>query len=229
MVRGLVIVGAGGHGREVLDVVEAVNAASVERSGEPVWRVLGFADDRLVVGEPLERLRRRGVEVVGTLDDVAGTEALVVVAVGDPAVRRDLVERAGGLGLHLAPALVHPSATLGGDVALGAGVVVAAGSQLTTNVRVGTGAQVNVGCSISHDVTLGDHVTLSPGCRLTGGVTVEAGSFFGVGALVAPGVRVGAGARVGAGSVVLHDVAPGTTVHGTPARPRPSGGPAERP
>jgi len=84
--------------------------------------------------------------------------------------------------------------------------------------------QVNVGCSLSHDVVLGDHVTLSPGCRLTGGVSVGEGAFFGVGAVVGPRVTIGAGARVGAGAVVLHDVDPGVTVHGVPARPSPGSG-----
>lgn len=227
MARDLIIVGAGGHGREVFDLVAAINAAA----REPVWNVTGFADDTAPDGEVAARLVRLDAWVVTTIDGIGrvSTDPVVaVVALGDPSLRREITERVVAAGVPLAPALVHPSTTVGLDVSFGSGAVVAAGSVVTTNVQVGNGAQVNVGCSLSHDVVLGDHATLSPGCRLTGGVEVGKAAFFGVGAVVGPGVRIGAGARVGAGAVVLHDVEPGVTVHGVPARPSTSAGPVGR-
>lgn len=216
MVRDLIIIGAGGHGREVLSVVDAINATVDARP----WRVLGFVADDPVTGEALRRVERTGQRVIGTIDEAAEAHpgCHVVVAIGEPLARADVAARAQRSGLVLAPALVHPSSSVGIDVVLGPGVVVQAGSHLTTNVRLGAGVQVNVSCSVSHDVELRDHVTLSPGCRLTGGVVVGHGAFFGVGAVVAPGIVIGAHARVGAGSVVLHDVPAGETVHGAPAR-----------
>lgn len=221
MARDLIIIGAGGHGREVLDVVEALNASAPA----PAWTVLGFVDDKLLVGEPLDRLTRRGMSVLGMVHETATAGTVGVVALGDPSARLRVTEQALAGGMALAPALVHPSVTIGADVQFGHGVVVAAGTQITTNVRIGPGVQVNVGCSLSHDVVLGAHATLSPGCRLTGGVEVGEGAFFGVGAVVGPGVRVGAWARVGAGSVVLHDVPDGETVYGAPARAPDTAGP----
>ena len=47
---------------------------------------------------------------------------------------------------------------------------------------------------------------------------VERGAALGSGAVILGGVRVGAGALIGAGAVVTHDVAPGETVAGVPAR-----------
>lgn len=223
MARDLIIVGAGGHGREVFGLVAAINAAALE----PVWNVIGFADDTPPDGEVAARLVRLDARVVSTIDGIGrvATDPLVaVIAVGDPSLRGDITERVMAAGVPLAPAMVHPSANVGLDVNFAAGAVVAAGSLVTTNVHVGVGAQVNVGCSLSHDVVLGDHATLSPGCRLTGGVEVGKAAFFGVGAVVGPRVRIGAGARVGAGAVVLHDVEPGVTVHGAPARPSASAG-----
>jgi sugar O-acyltransferase (sialic acid O-acetyltransferase NeuD family) len=214
----LIIVGAGGHGREVFGLVAALNAVSEE----PAWNVIGFADDAAPEGEVAARLVRLDAWVVCAVDGAGrvSTDPLAaVVAVGDPIVRRELSARVAAVGVSLAPPLVHPSASIGPDVQIGAGSVVAAGSHITTNVDLGVGVQVNVGCSLSHDVALGDHVTLSPGCRLTGGVEVGDDAFFGVGAVVGPRVRIGAGARVGAGAVVLRDVEPGVTVHGVPARP----------
>ena len=215
MGQDLIIIGAGGHGREVLSVVVAL-----ADSGSVSYEVVGFAADDRPDGEGVARLERLGQRLLGTLEEVSSAHpgVGVVVAIGDPAARAEVTARASGLGLVLVPALVHPSVTVGLDVELAAGVVVQAGSQITTNVRVGVGVQINTACSVSHDVVLGDHVTLSPGCRLTGGVRVEDGAFFGTGAVVAPGVVVGRGARVGAGSVVLRDVPAGATVHGAPAR-----------
>lgn len=223
MARDLIIVGAGGHGREVFGLVRAINAASTE----PPWNLIGFADDSTPEGEVASRLIRLDAWVVCTIDGVSRLSSdgvVAVVAVGDSAVRRALTERVIVSGAELAPSLVHPCTSIGPDVRLGAGSVIAAGTHITTNVDVGVGVQVNVGCSLSHDVVLEDHVTLSPGCRLTGGVEVGEGAFFGVGAVVGPTVRIGAGARVGAGAVVLHDVEPGVTVHGVPARPSPARG-----
>ncbi len=218
--RDLVIVGAGGHGREVFELVAALNSSCPD----PVWNILGFVDDLPPDGDAELRLARLGAGVVCAVDDVGSVmseDLVAVVAVGDADLRRRLVDRVRAAGVALAPALIHPTASVGYDVRLGAGCVVGAGSCLTTNIELGEGVQVNVGCSLSHDVVLGDHVTLSPGCHLTGGVEVGEGSFFGVGAVVGPRVQVGAGARVGAGAVVLHDVAPATTVHGVPARVSP--------
>jgi len=199
----------------VADVVQAIQAAS----GDSDWTLAGFADDSAPRGEAGERLKRRGLRVVATVAEVSRPGVEVVVALGDPVLRALLTQKLLAGGASLAPALVHPSVTMGADVELAEGVVVAAGSQLTTNIRLGRGAQVNVGCSLSHDVVLGPQATLSPGCRLTGGVTVGEGAFFGVGAVVAPLVEVGDWAAVGAGSVVLHDVEPSSTVVGAPARP----------
>ena len=79
-------------------------------------------------------------------------------------------------------------------------------------------------CTLDHDVVLGEGVYLSPGVNLAGTVVVEEGAFIGIRATVAPGVRIGAWATVGAGAVVLHDVAPGDTVVGVPARSLQRGG-----
>jgi sugar O-acyltransferase (sialic acid O-acetyltransferase NeuD family) len=215
----LAIVGAGGHGREVLDVVEAANAAGAS----PKTDFLGFVADR---ADP-DVLARRGVRHLGTVDDlVAGRiaelaePAALVLAVGDPTSRAQLARQLGATAHRWAPALVHPSASIGGDVELGAGTVVAAGARVTTNVRVGEHVQVNVNAVVSHDCRVGDHATLSPGSLVNGSVTLGEGAFLGTGAVVTPGHRVGAWAIVGAGAVVVADVADGITVVGVPASPR---------
>ena len=115
------------------------------------------------------------------------------------------------------PAVVDPSATVGGGVELGRGTVVMARSALNANARVARDGILNTACVVEHDCVLDHNVHVSPGAVLTGGVRVGAGAHIGAGAVVLPGVAVGAGATVGAGAVVTRDVPEGATVVGSPA------------
>jgi sugar O-acyltransferase (sialic acid O-acetyltransferase NeuD family) len=206
MANDLVIYGAGGHGRETLDVVEAIN----DESG--TWNFLGFLDD----GEVREdRLRRRGAEVVEQ-DSLDPAKVSYVIGIGDSARRENVAERMTRVGFTPAT-LVHPTASMGGDVRLSDGVVLAAGARVTTNVSIGRHSQLNVGASVAHDCEVGEFVTLSPGSFVNGECKLGDRAFLGTGAIITPGCSVGADATVGAGAVVLSDVAPGATVVGVPA------------
>ena len=200
----LVIVGAGGHGREVLDVVEA--------SGLPF---LGFVDD----GSPdVEPLTRRAATLLGGVAEIEGLDVAVLLGLGDSRVRRRVGEAL--LGCRWSRAVVHPLASTGTDVELGAGTVLCAGARLTTHITVGLHGYVGPNATIGHDATLADYVTVLPGATVSGNVHLAVGASIGTGANVRQGVRVGEGAVVGAGAVVIADVEAGTTVVGVPARPR---------
>ncbi len=209
----LVIVGGGGHGREVLDVIEAV-VAGVAATG---LRVLGVLDD----GHPdLLRLAARGLRVLGGVDHLATLEEVGFgLGIGSATARRALGERLAPLG-RPSPALRHPAATVGSLVVRDAGSVLAAGARLTTNVVVGAHAYVGPNATVGHDCLLAPYATLYPGAVVSGNVTVGEAATVGAGATVRQGVHLGDGCFVGAGAVVLDDVEPGTTVVGVPARPR---------
>jgi sugar O-acyltransferase (sialic acid O-acetyltransferase NeuD family) len=207
--RSLVIVGAGGHGREVLDVVEAINAI------EPTYNVLGFLADHRGAHEPIAR---RAVKILGPTSLIDSLDADYVVAIGDPVARKAIDEQFMLKGLS-APVLIHPAATVGSDVHLSPGSVVMAGARITTNLVAGRHLQVNVNATISHDCRLGDYVTLSPGCSLSGNVELGDGVYLGTGSVVIPGVRIGANTMVGAGAVVIRDLPADVTAVGIPAKP----------
>jgi sugar O-acyltransferase (sialic acid O-acetyltransferase NeuD family) len=206
-VQPLVIVGAGGHGREMLDIVEAINAVA------PTYEFLGFvaaeADEAL--------LARRGARWLGPVDWLVDHEAMFAVGIGDSQTRADIDRELRGQG-RVAATLVHPAASTGSDLRFDDGVALAAGARVTTNVSLGRQTQLNVNAVVSHDCIVGDYVTLSPGVLINGTVRLGDGVFLGTGAIVLPGRTVGAGARIGAGAVVVDDVAPGVTVTGVPAR-----------
>jgi len=208
----IVIIGAGGHGREMHDVIEAINAASVT----PPWDFLGFIDD----GQPdLDQLQRRGATLLGGRAELATLKDVhFIVGIGSPVARRQVDAVACVVGLRPAT-LIHPSATIGTDVDLAAGVVVCSHVSVTTHVRVGRHTHLNVNSTVSHDVALGDFVTLSPGVTLAGNVTLADDVTMGVSSTVIPGVSIGHGATVGAGGVVVGDLAARVTAVGVPARP----------
>lgn len=207
--RPLVIIGTGGHGREALDIVDAVNRV------DPTYDFLGFLDDRDANDA---FLACRGAVRLGSPAQLQRLEAEYVVGIGSTAARRRLDALGRELG-RTAAVLVHPAATVGSDVSIGPGVLLAAGARVTTHVTLGRHVHLNLNASISHDCAVGDYVTLSPGCAVSGNVVLEEGSYLGTGAVALPGVRVGAGTYVGAGAVVVDDLPAGVTAVGVPARP----------
>jgi sugar O-acyltransferase (sialic acid O-acetyltransferase NeuD family) len=200
----IVIVGAGGLGREVL--------AAVRAAGHEVASFLVEA------GYPTVP-----VHEVPVSDDPADwnpeAETRFLVAIGDARVRARLVGKLGGARFATA---LHPAAAMGPRVTVGEGAMILGPVSATTDVVVGPHALVYPGCTLAHDCRVEAFASLAPGVSLAGGVTVGEGASLGVGAAVTPGRRIGPWAQVGAGAVVTDDVEPGTTVAGVPARPLPS-------
>lgn len=212
----LVLVGAGGLGREAAACARAANAA-VRRT----WSVLGFVDDALAGTER----EVDGFEVLGTVEHleqlVGATERPpeVVVCTGRPGAtdsRRALAKRLGAAGARFAT-LVHPTVSLAAGSSIGAGSVVLAQVVVTAPVAIGHHVVVMPHVVFTHDDRIGDFTTFGAGALLAGGVHVGDGAYIGSGACVREHVRIGAGAVVGMGSVVLRDVPPGEVWAGSPA------------
>ena len=212
-VNELVIVGAGGHGRETLDVLEAMRRVD---PGAPAFGgfVADAADDAL--------LAARSAVLLGAASELDAVlerrGARYHLGIGNGSVRARLDASVAPERRDRAVTLVHPSATTGAANVIGAGVLLAAGARVTTNVTLGRHTHLNVNAVVSHDCVIGDYVTISPGALVNGSVTIEDTAFVGTGAIVLPGLRIGAGATIAAGAVVAADVAPGLTVKGVPAR-----------
>lgn len=204
----VVIVGAGGLGREVRDLLTACGR-----------QVAGFLDD----APPEVVLARPGtlaVPLLGSVEAGVMPGAPFALGLGWPEVRLSVVARLAAAGRPACGPAVHPSAVLGRDVELGRGTLVTAGCVITTDVALGDHVLVNIGSTIGHDVRVGTGTSIMPGVSISGGVRLGAGVMVGSRAFIREGVEVGDGATIGAGAVVLTDVAASTTVVGMPARPR---------
>ncbi|MEV6394057.1 acetyltransferase [Streptomyces sp. NPDC051907] len=203
----LVVLGAGGHARELVDAVHAVNAV------RPTWDLLGVLDDG---DRPTEPGPEVGAPYLGPTSMVGMLDARYVVGIGDGAVRERMDEMARRASRTPAT-VVHPTASVGRRAVLHPGCYVAAHATLTTDCVLGRHTHVNVGASVSHDDVLGAYCTLAPGARLGGRAVLEDGVTLGLNCAVLPGVRLGAWSVAGAGATVTRDVQPGSVVVGTPA------------
>jgi sugar O-acyltransferase (sialic acid O-acetyltransferase NeuD family) len=209
--RPLLIIGAGGFGRETVEAVRALNAV------RHLWDLRGFLDD----DPSLTGTLVGGLPVLGTLASMAEhPDADVVVTTGRPSSyfsRKRIVLRLG-LPMTRFATVVHPAASVAASTQIGGGCVVLAGVVSTADARIGAHVVVMPGVVLPHDVVVGDFATLASGLRLSGGVTIEEGAYVGAGALVREGCRVGRWSLVGMGAVVLDDVPAGEVWAGVPAR-----------
>jgi sugar O-acyltransferase (sialic acid O-acetyltransferase NeuD family) len=206
--EGLIIIGAGGFGREVL--AWARQSAPFRRD----WEIKGFIDDNP------RALETKGASapILGTIRDyepVAGD--VFICGIGQPKLRRkyqsQFLARSGRF-----VNVIHSTVVLADNVELGQGIVLCPQVVISANTRIDDGVAINLHSTVNHDSRIGAWTQINCHCDITGGVVLEEEVFVGSHASVLPGVRVGKGATIGAGSIVLEDVAPGTTVVGIPAR-----------
>lgn len=205
----LLIVGAGGFGREMFGAAREAVGYGTE------FDIAGFLDARPdalagFVGYP---------PVVGTPEGrEIGPDDVFITALGDIAARRrcaEIIERRGGKFISI----VHRTASLGPGVRVGEGSFIAHNVVLTADVSVGRHACVFHNTSIGHDTTLGDFSHVYAQCAIGGVVRIGEGAAVYPGARIVPRRTVGEGAVVGIGSVVVLNVPAHTTVFGNPAAP----------
>lgn len=204
--RDLVIIGAGGHGREAASF--AIEAGK--------YNIKGFiADDK----PDLALLSKYGGEWLGTVDEVSLANVDAIIAVGSCRDKEIIHNKITKTGVPPWIATIrHSTSYVGSNCTLGAGLMMYPGSIITTNVTTGIHVHLNCNAVVSHDCVVGDYSTISPGAKLNGNVTIGKGVFVGTGAIVLEKLTIGDWATIGAGAVVTKDVPPNETHVGIPAR-----------
>jgi sugar O-acyltransferase (sialic acid O-acetyltransferase NeuD family) len=208
-VQEILVYGAGGFAREVKDVLDAMADA-----GNQV-RCVGFLDD----SERNHGALLNEAPVVGGGEKVAEwkEKAEFLVGIGNPAIKRKIVEKISHLGGKFAGGF-HPNAISTRFVEIGEGTIITAGVIITNRIVIGKHVILNLGVTVGHDCMLDDYVTVSPGVYISGNVTIGEGTDIGRGAAVIQSIRIGRWSIIGAGSVVTKDIPDNCTAVGAPAR-----------
>ena len=204
-------IGAGGHAKVVLDVLQAM--------GE--FDVVGFLD----INPDLAGTSFCGVKVLGddallpALQEDGVSHAFIGVGgLVDVTIRKDIYDRLIEMGFDIVTA-IHPKAVISPSAAFGSGVIIMPEVVVNADAEIRENVIVNTLAIVEHDSVVKAHAHIAPRAVLAGGVVVGEQSHIGIGAVVKEGVCIGEGVVVGAGAVVLNNVPAHTTVVGVPAKP----------
>lgn len=205
----LLLIGAGGHCRSVLDSIEMNQYENIgiidlpERIGESVFSVPIIGSD----GD-ISDLYRQGYTSV----------AITLGSTGDTSVRRRIYAKLQENDYSY-PCIIDKTAIISKqNVRIGKGVFIAKGAIINTGVSLGDFSIINSGAVIDHDSRIGDFVHIAPGVSLSGGVDVGDDAHIGTGSSVIQSVFIGESTIIGAGSVVTRSIAPKMLAFGVPCK-----------
>jgi sugar O-acyltransferase (sialic acid O-acetyltransferase NeuD family) len=205
----LLLAGAGGHCRSVID--------SIDRN---------YYSDIVIVDVP-EMIGKKilSIPVVGTDDDINSLfdkgYRLAVIAIGSigyPDKRIRLYEKMKKVGYKF-PSIIDPTAIISTSIAnVAKGVFVGKGVIINVGTRIGAFSIINTGSIIDHDCTIGKFVHIGPGVRMSGGICIHDNAHIGIGSSLIQSVSIGRNSIIGAGSVVVSDIGENVTAFGVPCK-----------
>ena len=206
--KDIVIVGAGGFGREVEWLIERINNTNLE------WNILGFVDDNIEKGNLVGHSK-----VIYNINDLTNIDKKlnVAIAVGNAKTRKLLFDKLkNNLNISF-PNLVDPSVILG-DIDIGKGNIICAGTIITVNVKIKDFTIINLDCTIGHDDIINDFVTIYPSVNVSGNVEIGECTEIGTGTQIIQGKNICNNCIIGAGAVVVKDIIEKGTYVGVPAK-----------
>lgn len=208
--KDLVLVGAGGFGREVAWLVSNINKCCKQ------WNLLGFVDDYKNPGSYFN-----GIPILGGTNWLKSYEKEIYVActIANPQIRAGKINEISVLNNVKFATLIDPSAILSEYVNIGVGSIICAGSIITVNVEIGDHVIINLDCTIGHDASIKSFCTLYPSANVSGNTVLEEYVEMGTGSQIIQGLSIGESTTVGAGAVVVKDLPSHCTAVGIPARP----------
>ena len=206
----IVIIGAGGFGREVKMLIDQINKNNQE------YDLLGFYDDRIGEDEVVS-----GYKVYGIITNLLQIDyqLLVVIAIANPAIKRSIYTLLSNNTCLIFPTLIHPNVLMGTDnVKIGEGCIICADNIITVDVNIGNFVTLNFRCSVAHDTIIGDFCSVMPGVCISGNVTLKDLVYVGTGASIINLITLGYSSKVGAGVTVSKNLPDNSQAIGLPPK-----------
>lgn len=208
MIKDIVIIGAGGFGREVAWLIECINQQKYE------WDFIGYIDD----DKSKYGILLNDKPVIGDFSWLQEKNNLYYVcAIGNPFVKKKLCEKADRYSLKLAT-LIAPDVKISKHNEIGDGCIICTGNILTVNTKVEENVILNLDCTVGHDAIIRRYTTVLPNVNISGKVTIGECCNIGTGSAIIQEITIGDNVTLGAGSVVVHDLPDNCTAVGVPAR-----------
>lgn len=201
----IIIVGAGGFGRELLQWAR-------HAWREHQHKIAGFLSDDLTKLDG----HTSTLPILGSPESfpLRPTDGLLL-AIGIPWVRRAVAEGLEARGARFLT-LIHPTAIVADTAEVGMGTVICPSAILSEGIVIGKFVLVNYLASVAHDSIVEDFTVISPYAAVAGNARLGPSVFLGMHATVAPGVIVGGGTRISSHSWARKNVPESSLVHGNP-------------
>lgn len=206
--KNIVIIGAGGVGRETSLIIQQINEL------EPTWNLIGFIDDNKDNwGKVIN-----GYSVIGGIDSLEflTPDTYVLIAIANYEVKKKIVNKINNK-LKFAT-IIHPKVWVHDYMTIGEGTIIYEGAILTSNIEIGNHVIISPKCGVGHDSIIKDYVSLLWNVNVSGNDIIEEGVMMGSGSTVIQGKKIGKGSNIGAGAVVIEDVDSFSTAIGVPAK-----------
>lgn len=203
----MIIVGAKGFAKEVLEVLNQLNDLDN----------IVFFDD---VTDDIGNFLFERFEIIKSINEVQrifeNVEPSFTLGVGNPKLRGRLFKKFLEIGGEPVT-LISPSAQIGkfGNK-IGEGTNIMSGVIITSDIFIGKGCLINLNCTIGHDSELGDFVELSPNVNISGRCSIGSYTTLGTNAVVIPDISIGENCIIAAGAVVTKNIPDNCLVAGVP-------------
>ena len=206
--KNIVIIGAGGVGREVSLIIQQINEL------EPTWNLLGFIDDNTDNWGKIIN----GYSVIGGIDSLEflSNDTYIVIAIANYEVKKKIVNKVNNKFKFATT--VHPKVWILDYMTVGQGTIIYEGAILTANIEIGNHVIISPKCGVGHDSIIKDYVSLLWNVNVSGNDLIEEGVMMGSGSTVIQGKKIGKGSIIGAGAVVVNDIESFSTAVGVPAK-----------
>lgn len=194
--KDIVIIGAGGIGREVAWIIEEINEVN------STWNIVGFVDEN----REMHNKDLNGYKVLGGIEalDKLEVKPYVIVAIANCDVKKNIVARLEEK--YKFATVIYLTVKVSKYTEIGNGTIIYPGVILTVNTKIGNHVIISGNCGIGHDTVIGDYSSVLWGSCFSGYDVVGQEAFIGVGCKIAQGIDITGGSRVATGSVVTEDI-----------------------